>query len=153
MRLKLTLEYDGIDFHGWAAQPGLRTVEGQVRAALERVFPRWSELAVAGRTDTGVHARGQVVSVEVDGGPPPERAPGALNAELPEDVSVIGIDDHEMAEFFELTTVAQPVHEQGQLAATLLLEALDDGLGGPAHPRAITVPTRLVVRRTTAPPP
>ena len=72
---------------------------------------------------------------------------------VPEDVSVIGIDDHEMAEFFELTTVAQPVHEQGQLAATLLLEALDDDLDGPAHPRTITVPTRLVVRRTTAPPP
>jgi DNA-binding LacI/PurR family transcriptional regulator len=57
-----------------------------------------------------------------------------------------------MAEFFELTTVAQPVHEQGQLAATLLLEALDDGLDSAAHLRAITVPTRLVVRRTTAPP-
>jgi tRNA pseudouridine38-40 synthase len=89
MRLKLTLEYDGIDFHGWAAQPGLRTVEGEVRAALDKVFPRWSELAVAGRTDTGVHARGQVVSVDVDGGPPPERAPGALNAELPDDVAVV----------------------------------------------------------------
>jgi DNA-binding LacI/PurR family transcriptional regulator len=49
--------------------------------------------------------------------------------------------------------VAQPVHEQGQLAATLLLEALDEDPDGPAHPRAITVPTRLVVRRTTAPPP
>jgi LacI family transcriptional regulator, repressor for deo operon, udp, cdd, tsx, nupC, and nupG len=71
---------------------------------------------------------------------------------VPEDVSVIGIDDHEMAEFFELTTVAQPVHEQGRLAATLLLESLDEELDGPAHPRAIIVPTRLVVRRTTAPP-
>jgi tRNA pseudouridine38-40 synthase len=89
MRLKLTLEYDGVDFHGWAAQPGLRTVEGEVRAALDNVFPHWSELAVAGRTDTGVHASGQVVSVEVDGGPPPERAPGALNAELPDDVAVV----------------------------------------------------------------
>ena len=87
-----------------------------------------------------------------------EMAVGAVHAvreaglRVPEDVSVIGIDDHEMAEFFELTTVAQPVHEQGQLAATLLLEALDEGLDGAAHPRAITVPTRLVVRRTTAPP-
>ena len=70
MRLKLTLEYDGIDFYGWAMQPGLRTVEGELREALGKVFPRWSELVVAGRTDTGVHARGQVVSVEVDGGPP-----------------------------------------------------------------------------------
>lgn len=93
MRLKLTLEYDGIDFHGWAAQPGLRTVEAEVRSALDAVFPRWSELAVAGRTDTGVHATGQVASVEVDGGPPPGRAAGALNAELPDDVAVVAADE------------------------------------------------------------
>jgi DNA-binding LacI/PurR family transcriptional regulator len=71
---------------------------------------------------------------------------------VPEDISVIGIDDHEMAEFFELTTVAQPVHEQGRLAATLLLAALDGDDDRPVHPSAITVPTRLVVRHTTAPP-
>ena len=68
MRLKLTLEYDGTDFHGWAAQPELRTVEGVVREALRDVYPQWEELAVAGRTDTGVHARGNVVSVEASGG-------------------------------------------------------------------------------------
>ena len=89
MRLKLTLEYDGTGFRGWAAQPGLRTVEGSLRSALDGVFPRWDDLAVAGRTDTGVHALGQVASVEVDGGPPPERAAEALNAVLPDDVSVV----------------------------------------------------------------
>jgi tRNA pseudouridine38-40 synthase len=88
VRLKLTLEYDGTGFRGWAAQPGLRTVEGSLRDALERVFPSWSSLAVAGRTDTGVHALANVASVEVDGGPPPERAADALNAELPDDVAV-----------------------------------------------------------------
>ena len=88
MRLKLVLEYDGTGFRGWAAQPGLRTVEGEVRAALDRVFPAWSSLAVAGRTDTGVHALGQVVSVEVDGGPAAEHAAVALNTALPDDVSV-----------------------------------------------------------------
>jgi tRNA pseudouridine38-40 synthase len=92
MRLKLTLEYDGIDFHGWAAQPGLRTVEGVLRDALAAVFPSYSGLAVAGRTDTGVHARGQVVSVDVDGGPPAERAAGALNAGLPDDVAVVAAE-------------------------------------------------------------
>ena len=87
-----------------------------------------------------------------------EMAVGAVHAireaglRVPEDVSVIGIDDHEMAEFFDLTTVAQPVHEQGQLAATLLLEALDEDVGQRTRPPAIIVPTRLVVRRTTAPP-
>src|SRR5919197_5447351 len=92
MRLKLTLEYDGTGFRGWAAQPGLRTVEGSLRSALDDVFPRWDELAVAGRTDTGVHALGQVASVEVDGGPPPERAAEALNSVLPDDVAVLGAE-------------------------------------------------------------
>jgi tRNA pseudouridine38-40 synthase len=89
MRLKLTIEYDGTAFHGWAAQPGLTTVEGVIREALTKVFPGWSRLAVAGRTDAGVHALGQVASVEVEGGPPPERAAVALNAELPHEVAVI----------------------------------------------------------------
>lgn len=89
MRLKLTIEYDGTAFHGWAAQPGLETVESELRKALERVFPGYEGLAVAGRTDAGVHALGQVASVEVETGPPPERAAAALNAELPHEVAVI----------------------------------------------------------------
>ena len=95
MRLRLTLEYDGTAFRGWAAQPGLRTVEGEVQAALTRVYSDWSGLAVAGRTDTGVHALGQVASVDVDGGPPPERAAEALNAVLPQEVAVIASQEAE----------------------------------------------------------
>jgi tRNA pseudouridine38-40 synthase len=87
VRLKLTLEYDGTHFHGWAVQPGMRTVEGVVRDALG-VFPSFAGLAVAGRTDTGVHALGNVVSVDVEGGPPAQRAADALNAALPDDVAV-----------------------------------------------------------------
>ena len=92
MRLRMTLEYDGTAFRGWAAQPGERTVEGSLQEALATVYPRWSELAVAGRTDTGVHALGQVASVEVEGGAPPERAAAALNAALPDDVAVIAAE-------------------------------------------------------------
>ena len=88
MKLKLTLEYDGAGFRGWARQPGERTVESVVREGLADVFPSWGDLAVAGRTDTGVHATGQVVSVEVEGGPPPERVPLALNPVLPHDVAI-----------------------------------------------------------------
>ena len=88
MRLRLTLEYDGTGFRGWALQPGLRTVEGTLQEALDRVYPGWAQLAVAGRTDTGVHALGQVASVDVEGGAPVERAAAALNADLPEDVAV-----------------------------------------------------------------
>ena len=93
MRLKLTLEYDGTRFRGWAAQPSLRTVEGVVRDALGWVYGSWERLAVAGRTDTGVHALGQVASVDVEGGPPLERAAEALNTALPDDVSVIAVDE------------------------------------------------------------
>ena len=90
MKIRLTLEYDGTAFHGWAAQPGLRTVEGTLRAALDGLFPAWAALAVAGRTDAGVHALGNVVSFDADGGPPADRAADALNAVLPGDVAVVG---------------------------------------------------------------
>jgi tRNA pseudouridine38-40 synthase len=93
VRLRLTLEYDGAAFRGWAAQPGERTVESVVQAALADVYARWSELRVAGRTDTGVHALGQVASVEVEGGAPVERAAAALNASLPDDVAVITAEE------------------------------------------------------------
>jgi tRNA pseudouridine38-40 synthase len=89
MRLRLTLEYDGTRFRGWAAQPGLRTVEGELRRALGELYAAFDGLAVAGRTDTGVHALGQVASVDARGGPPAERAVEALNSVLPDDVSVI----------------------------------------------------------------
>jgi tRNA pseudouridine38-40 synthase len=95
MRLKLTLEYDGTAFRGWAVQPGLRTVEGEIQAALTQVYPGWRGLAVAGRTDTGVHALGQVASVDVDGGPPTERAAEALNAALAKDVAVVASEEAE----------------------------------------------------------
>jgi tRNA pseudouridine38-40 synthase len=93
--LKLTLEYDGSGFLGWARQPEARTVEGVVRAALDAVFPDWNGLAVAGRTDTGVHAIGQVASVRAAGGPPPERAARALNAVLPDDIAVLRAEEVE----------------------------------------------------------
>jgi tRNA pseudouridine38-40 synthase len=93
VNFKLTLEYDGTGFHGWARQPGLRSVEGVVRDAFDAVFPHWDGLAVAGRTDSGVHATGQVASVVVDGGPPADRVADALNAALPEDVAVRAADE------------------------------------------------------------
>jgi len=93
VRLRLTLEYDGARFRGWAVQPNLRTVEGVVREALDWVYGSHEKLAVAGRTDTGVHALGQVASVDVEGGPPLERAPEALNTALPDDVAVIAAEE------------------------------------------------------------
>ena len=78
---RLTVAYDGTDFHGWAAQPGLRTVAGELARALE-VEPR--ELTVAGRTDTGVHAEANVVSLTAERLLPLP----ALNRRLPRDLAV-----------------------------------------------------------------
>jgi tRNA pseudouridine38-40 synthase len=100
--VKLTLEYDGTDFAGWAAQPEQRTVEGELRNALDQVFPGWTGLGVAGRTDAGVHALAQVASFEGSTGPPLNRAPVALNGALPDDVAVIAAEemgDHFHARF------------------------------------------------------
>jgi tRNA pseudouridine38-40 synthase len=92
-RLKLTIEYDGSDFHGWAVQPELRTVEGVVRDALAGVFTAVDGLAVGGRTDAGVHALGNVVSVDLEGGPPASRASEAINTGLPGDVAVVAAEE------------------------------------------------------------
>jgi tRNA pseudouridine38-40 synthase len=89
VRLSLTIAYDGTAFRGWAVQPGLRTVEGVLGEALGRTFSAWTGLAVAGRTDTGVHALANVVSVDVEGGAPAERAREALNVALPGDLVVV----------------------------------------------------------------
>ena len=67
LRIRIDLAYDGTDFSGWAAQPGLRTVEGELSAALTTLLRASApvRLTVAGRTDAGVHARGQVVHADV----------------------------------------------------------------------------------------
>jgi len=85
--VKLTFAYDGTAFRGWARQPGERTVEAVLADGLAQVYRTAGQLVVAGRTDTGVHALANVVSLEVEGGPPPERAVEALNAVLPVDIA------------------------------------------------------------------
>jgi tRNA pseudouridine38-40 synthase len=93
MVTKLTLEYDGGDFAGWACQPGLRTVQGELERALRTILgPSDGEggplqLTVAGRTDRGVHAWGQVVSYRHEA-----LDPLRLNALLPDDVAVLACE-------------------------------------------------------------
>ncbi len=88
--VKLTLTYDGTGFSGWQLQPGQRTVQGVLEAALERLLGRRARATAAGRTDAGVHAEGQVASVRLE---PSERLPErafvhGLNGLLPEDLAV-----------------------------------------------------------------
>jgi tRNA pseudouridine38-40 synthase len=92
VKLKLTVEYDGTAFRGWARQPGARTVEAVVRAAFEKLYASYDALVVAGRTDAGVHAVANVVSVDVEGGPPVERTAAALNALLPDDIAIVAAE-------------------------------------------------------------
>jgi tRNA pseudouridine38-40 synthase len=81
------VEYDGTAFHGWQFQPGLRTVCGDIEATLATLFAEPIKLTAAGRTDTGVHATGQVVSFTAARRFPIERLALALNARLPPDIS------------------------------------------------------------------
>jgi tRNA pseudouridine38-40 synthase len=85
--VRLDIEYDGADFHGWAAQPGLRTVQGELEAALATVLREQVQLTVAGRTDAGVHALGQVASFALEGEPPRDLA-RRLNGVGPDDLAV-----------------------------------------------------------------
>ncbi|QAY59020.1 tRNA pseudouridine(38-40) synthase TruA [Microbacterium protaetiae] len=66
MRIRLDIAYDGTHFRGWARQPGLRTVQGTLEHALGRILGDEPRLVVAGRTDAGVHARGQVAHLDLD---------------------------------------------------------------------------------------
>jgi len=85
--VRLDIEYDGSGFRGWARQPGLRTVQGELETALETVLREPASLTVAGRTDTGVHARGQVASFETTAELPADLA-RSLNGVGPDDVTV-----------------------------------------------------------------
>jgi tRNA pseudouridine38-40 synthase len=100
LRLRIDLAYDGAGFHGWARQPGLRTVQGELEQALDTVLRvKGTALTVAGRTDTGVHARGQVAHADLDpdvlvlaagrmSGPPEEALAGRLNGILGADLRI-----------------------------------------------------------------
>lgn len=89
MRIRLDVSYDGTDFHGWAAQRELRTVQGELVSALETALRvDGVEVVCAGRTDAGVHARGQVVHVDVADPPELPSLVRRLNGILPVDVRV-----------------------------------------------------------------
>lgn len=88
MKFAGLVEYDGTEFAGWAEQPGQRTVEGELRRALGTVLRQPVKLSVAGRTDAGVHASGQVVSFAAETGLAPDLIAYKATAVLPQDVAL-----------------------------------------------------------------
>jgi len=92
MNYKLLLQYDGTDFHGWQIQDNLRTVQGELTSALSLIDGRSVSVHGSGRTDAGVHAEGQVASVEVQREISPEKLRAAINANIGRDVQVLTVD-------------------------------------------------------------
>ncbi len=91
--IKLVIEYDGTGYCGWQIQPNGRTVQGEVEAAILRVTGEAVRVAGAGRTDSGVHALGQVASLITSSRLPAPRLHAALNAVLPRDIAVLAAED------------------------------------------------------------
>lgn len=92
MHFRLTIEYDGTDFHGWQVQPATRTVQGVLEQSLEHLLGHPVRVAAAGRTDAGVHASGQVVCFRTERSLTPQTVVRALNALTPPDLSVVGAE-------------------------------------------------------------
>ncbi len=88
MNVKLVIEYEGTEYHGWQAQAGTPTVEAALRGAIQDLTGESPALTAAGRTDAGVHALGQVVNFRLERDFPVEQLPGALNARLAPDIAV-----------------------------------------------------------------
>jgi tRNA pseudouridine38-40 synthase len=91
MVLKLTLEYDGSNYSGWQLQPRHESIQGRIEAALERIFATPVRVFGSGRTDAGVHARGQVASITIPRPFDIGELHRALNALLPPDIVVLDL--------------------------------------------------------------
>jgi tRNA pseudouridine38-40 synthase len=91
--LKLTVAYDGTDFHGWQIQPQVRTVQGELTQALSRLFNHEVNVKGSGRTDAGVHAHGQVANVETVRSMNTNAVLRGVNALLPDQVRVISVEE------------------------------------------------------------
>jgi tRNA pseudouridine38-40 synthase len=88
-KIKLTMAYDGTDYHGWQIQPGLKTVQGTVCEAATSLLRRQTHVQGASRTDAGVHAQGQVGVIDTTDPIPVDHLHLALNDHLPRDIVVL----------------------------------------------------------------
>ena len=92
MNYKLLIQYDGTDFHGWQIQDNLRTVQGELTSALSLIDGRSVNIHGSGRTDAGVHAEGQVASVEIQRDISTTKLRAAINGNIGRDVRVLTVD-------------------------------------------------------------
>lgn len=86
--VKLTIEYDGTNFSGWQIQPNARTIQEDIEKGLKKIIKKQIKINGSGRTDAGVHALGQVANFKDEFTIPIEKIPRALNAVLPDDISI-----------------------------------------------------------------
>lgn len=91
--LRLTVEYDGTRFYGWQLQKDRITVQGELQRALSEITGRRTPVVGAGRTDSGVHAEGQVANFHTVSRIPTRKWPEAINSHLPDDIAVLGVEE------------------------------------------------------------
>lgn len=108
--LRLTVAYDGTDFHGWQVQPGHSTIQGELADAIERITGERVLPQGSGRTDAGVHARAQVASCELAAPIPPQNLHRALNRTLPAAIRVLGAE-HAPPDFHARHSVRSKTYE------------------------------------------
>lgn len=91
--VRIIVEYDGTAYFGWQVQAGRKTVQGEIERAVEEITGRRTTIFGSGRTDAGVHAAGQVANFKTASRIPARKWPLALNAHLPEDITVVSAED------------------------------------------------------------
>ncbi len=87
--IKLTIEYEGSNYHGWQVQPNATTIQGEIVKAIKKVTKEDVNLIGSGRTDTGVHAKGQVANFITESNIPEDKFSYAINSQLPLDISIL----------------------------------------------------------------
>ncbi len=92
-RIRITLAYDGTDFHGWQVQPGLPTIQGSLETILGEIESRPVKVAGSGRTDAGVHALAQVAAFSLENPIPVENLRRAINRLLPPSIRLLSADE------------------------------------------------------------
>lgn len=92
-RIRITVSYDGTDFHGWQVQPGLPTIQGALEAALAEIEGAVVQVAGSGRTDAGVHALAQVAAFSLSNPIPTGNLLKAMNRLLPRDIRVFAVEE------------------------------------------------------------